>query len=204
MLERVQNGYVLEEGATLTEEQQQRFEEIKNYPAGFIPDYEAYILDGSMPSEFDEEDAKRIKEKVEELKKRKNHYETMKNKLEEAGENEISTTDTDARLMSNNNGSVEVAYNVQTAVDSKHKLIIAFDVINQANDLGCLSPLALQVKQFVECETIEMLADKGYYQTVCRPHDNVPMTMLSEEKPGLRRPHKIDEGLESSIISLKF
>jgi transposase len=110
---------------------------------------------------------KEIEEKIEELKKRKNRYETMKKELEETGEHEISTTDSDARLMSNNNGSVEVAYNVQTAVDSKHKLIITFDVLNQANDLGCLSPLALEVKQFLECETLEMLADKGYYQTDC-------------------------------------
>lgn len=69
--------------------------------------------------------------------------------------------------MSNNNGAVDVSYNVQTAVDSKHKLIIDFAVINQANDLGCLSPMALQVKQFFECETIDMLADKGYYQADC-------------------------------------
>jgi len=59
MLERVQNGYALKEGVTLTEEQQQRYKEIKNYPAGFIPDYEQYITDGSMPSEYDEEGNKR-------------------------------------------------------------------------------------------------------------------------------------------------
>ena len=59
MLERVQNGYALKEGVTLTEEQQQRYKEIKNYPAGFMPDYEQYILDGSMPSPVDEEGNKK-------------------------------------------------------------------------------------------------------------------------------------------------
>ena len=59
MLKRIQNGYQLEEGVTLNKEQQERFDEIKNYPAGFMPDYEQYILDGSMPSEFDEEGNKR-------------------------------------------------------------------------------------------------------------------------------------------------
>jgi transposase len=121
--------------------------------------------------EFEKADTKlseeEIKAKIEELEKRKNRYETMKKELEETGENELSTTDPDARLMSNNKGSVEVSYNVQTAVDSKHKLIIDFAVITQANDLGCLSPMALQVKQFLECETIDMLADKGYYQADC-------------------------------------
>ena len=108
-----------------------------------------------------------IKEKIEELKKRKNRYESMGKELEEGEKNEISTTDPDARLMSNNNGTVDVSYNVQTAVDSKHKLIIDFEVITQPHDLGCLSPMALQVKHFLECETIDMLADKGYYNVDC-------------------------------------
>ncbi len=59
MLIRVRNGYELEEEVTLTEDQQERFEEIKNFPAGFIPDYEQYVLDGSMPSPIDEEGNKR-------------------------------------------------------------------------------------------------------------------------------------------------
>ena len=59
MLKRIQNGYQLEEGVTLNKEQQERFDEIKNFPAGFSIDYEQYILDGSMPSEFDEEGNKR-------------------------------------------------------------------------------------------------------------------------------------------------
>ena len=59
MLKRINNSYTLEEGVGLTEEQQKRFEEIKSLPAGFIPDYEQYITDGSMPSEYDEEGNKR-------------------------------------------------------------------------------------------------------------------------------------------------
>lgn len=108
-----------------------------------------------------------IKERIEELRKRKNRYAAMEEELERDKKNEISTTDPDARLMSNNNGAVDVSYNVQTAVDSKHKLIVTFEVITQPNDLGYLSPLALQVKHFLECETIDMLADKGYYHVDC-------------------------------------
>lgn len=110
---------------------------------------------------------KEIKEKIEALKKRKDRYEQMEEQLEESGESEISTTDPDSRLMSSGDGKVDVSYNVQTAVDSKHKLIVEFEVTTQPNDLGYLSPLALQVKQFLECETLDMLADKGYYQADC-------------------------------------
>lgn len=59
MLKRIQNGYELKEDVELTKEQQERFNEIQNYPAGFMPDYEAYITDGSMPSDFDEDGNKR-------------------------------------------------------------------------------------------------------------------------------------------------
>ncbi len=59
MLRRVSNGYELEEGTNLTEEQQSRFETIKDFPAGFMSDYEQYIQDGSFPSHLDEEGNKR-------------------------------------------------------------------------------------------------------------------------------------------------
>ena len=59
MLKRINNGYELTEGITLTKEQQERFDEIKSLPAGFMPDYEQYIFDGSMPSPVDEEGNKK-------------------------------------------------------------------------------------------------------------------------------------------------
>lgn len=71
-------------------------------------------------------DAKKIQERIQELKNRKQKYEQYKNQLQESGQNEISTTDPDARLMSNNNNNVDVSYNVQTTVDAKQKLIVDF------------------------------------------------------------------------------
>lgn len=59
MLEYNSTGYGLEEGVILTAEQQERFEQIKTLAPGFMPDYEAYILDGSMPSEVDDQGGKR-------------------------------------------------------------------------------------------------------------------------------------------------
>ncbi len=61
MLIRVRGGYEVKEEVTLTEGQQERFEAIRSFPAGFIPDYEAYITDGSFPDpdEVDEEGNKR-------------------------------------------------------------------------------------------------------------------------------------------------
>ncbi len=124
-------------------------------------------LDGN--DEVEKEDlklsAEELQEKLDQLKKRKETYEGYAEKLEE--EKEISTTDPDSRLMSNNNNSVEVSYNVQTAVDSKNKLIVDFKVTNQPNDFGQLSPMALSVKEFFSVSSLDMLADKGYYQFDC-------------------------------------
>jgi transposase len=56
----------------------------------------------------------------------------------------------------------EVCYNVQTAVDSKHKLIIANDVTSDPGDRDWLSPMALQAKAVLGC-TFDAVADVGYY-----------------------------------------
>jgi hypothetical protein len=124
--------------------------------------------------ELDEEDtievcdrkpnASEIKERLQQLKDRKKKYEEYKEQLDRTGENEISTTDPDARLMCNNNNNVDVSYNVQTTVDSKHKLILDFKVSQKPNDLGELDNMALRVKKLFDGKEFEVLADKGYYK----------------------------------------
>ena len=108
-------------------------------------------------------DAREITERIQQLKDRKEKYQQYMRKLKQSGENEISTTDPDSRLMVNNN-HVEVSYNVQTTVDAKHKLIADFKVTQKPNDLGQLAPMALRAKRLFGNKTFEVLADKGYYQ----------------------------------------
>jgi len=109
-------------------------------------------------------DLKEIKERIEELKNRKVKYENYKKDLEEKGENEISATDPDSRLMSNSNNNVDVSYNVQTTVDEKHKLIADFKVTQNPNDLGELDNMALRAKKLFGGKEFEVVADKGYYK----------------------------------------
>ena len=108
-------------------------------------------------------EAKEITERIQQLKDRKEKYQQYQRKLKQSGENEISTTDPDSRLMTNNN-RVEVSYNVQTTVDAKHKLIADFKVTCKPNDLGQLAPMALRAKRLFGNKTFEVLADKGYYK----------------------------------------
>lgn len=109
-------------------------------------------------------DAKEINQRIQELRERKVIYEGMKEKLKETGRNEISTTDPDARLMSNNNGNVDVSYNVQTTVDDKHSLIADFKISQKPNDLGELDNMALRAKKLFGGKDFDVLADKGYYK----------------------------------------
>ena len=108
-------------------------------------------------------DVNTITERIQQLKDRKEKYESYQRKLKQSGENEISTTDPDSRLMVNNN-RVEVSYNVQTTVDAKHKLIADFKVIQKPNDLGELDNMAMRAKKLFGNKTFEVLADKGYYK----------------------------------------
>ena len=57
----------------------------------------------------------------------------------------------------------EVCYNVQSAVDAKHKLIVAHDVVNAVNDLQQLSGMAKEAREILGVGRIEAVADKGYY-----------------------------------------
>ncbi len=108
--------------------------------------------------------ATEIKQRIQELKARKEKYEGYKEELTQTGENEISTTDPDARLMCNNNNNVDVSYNVQTTVDAKHKMIADFKVTQKPNDLGELDNMAVRAKRLFGGKDFEALADKGYYK----------------------------------------
>ena len=66
--------------------------------------------------------AAEITEIVKGLTARKERYQKFAKELAETGETQKSLTDADSRLMKTKDG-VEVCYNVQTAVDSKHKLV---------------------------------------------------------------------------------
>jgi transposase len=83
-------------------------------------------------------------------------------KLETSGQTQLSQTDPDARLLSKN-GRVVAGYNVQIAVDDKHKLIVASEVVNDGNDTGQLHAMAKAAKEEMGVTTLAALADTGYY-----------------------------------------
>jgi transposase len=113
-----------------------------------------------------------IQETLRLLAERRTQYEAYTLQLKEAAQSgcpteelQISTIDPDARAMAFKKNHTEVGYNIQTAGDAKHKLIIHFDVTN-VNDNNALSDLAITTKDILhikEGETYNALADTGYH-----------------------------------------
>jgi transposase len=75
---------------------------------------------------------------------------------------QISVTDPDTRRMHTGNGNV-VGYNAQLAVDAKHKLIAADDVTSDVTDYRQLANVALEARENLQAQQLEVVADKGYY-----------------------------------------
>jgi hypothetical protein len=71
------------------------------------------------------------------LSNKRGRYGAMLKQLERTGEDQISLTDPDSRAMAAHT-RVAVGYNVQVAVDAKHKLIVEQEVTNQVVDMGLL------------------------------------------------------------------
>src|SRR6516164_2408786 len=83
-------------------------------------------------------------------------------KLADSGDGQLSRTDPDARLLAKH-GQIVAGYNVQIAVDDKHKLIVASEVVNDGNDSGQLHAMAQAAKQALGVAALTAVADTGYY-----------------------------------------
>jgi transposase len=103
-----------------------------------------------------------VKQKLARLEQNKIKYELLRTELEQSGEPQVSTTDTDARALLVQGQVVEICYNQQAAVDSKHKLVVATHTINK-NDRNALHTIALEAKVNLQVESITAISDKGYH-----------------------------------------
>jgi len=106
----------------------------------------------------------RIKEKLEKLKSEMDKLAAIERQVLAAPDQQISLTDPDSRSMATSGrGSGVVGYNVQTAVDTEHHLIVAHEVTNVGNDTAHLSNIACQAKAALGVEKLEAVADRGYF-----------------------------------------
>jgi transposase len=132
--------------------------ELEERIEGFLKELdEADEQDGRPPQLSAEE----LQAKIEQLQARQEKYQGYLAQMQERGESQLSLTDPDSRSMPKS-PKAAVAYNAQTAVDSKHHLIVAQDVTNEVTDRNQLSPMALQAKETLGVDHFKAVADMGY------------------------------------------
>jgi transposase len=127
---------------------------------------------------------KNIQEKIARLTQNKIKYELLEEQLKSSGEPQVSTTDPDARALLVQGQVVEVSYNIQAAVDSKHNLVVATHTINR-NDKNALSAIAIEAKENLAVETFTALVDKGYHNgreiEICKNNNIITIVAVPEQ-----------------------
>ncbi len=102
--------------------------------------------------------------KLNELTSKQANLNKILEELTQSGNGQLSRTDPDARLLFKRGAKI-AGYNIQTAVDDRHHLIIASDVTNDGNDQKQLYPMAKLSKTTLGVDKLTVLADAGYYET---------------------------------------
>jgi transposase len=103
-----------------------------------------------------------LEQKLQQLRERKGQYAEYIAEMTRSQRKEIFPADPESRSQKR----VGVGYNVQVAVDAKHDLIVAPEVVQAANDLGQLSGMAQAARDVLEVETLKIVADAGYHEAM--------------------------------------
>ena len=135
-----------------------------------------------------ESSAVRLEEKIAKLKTQMKELQAIEIQLNESPDKQVSLTDPDSRSMMTR-GTGIVGYNVQTAVDTQHHLIVAHEVTNVGSDRDQLSSMAKQACEAMASDALSVVADRGYFKSeqILACHDAgitayVPKLMTSGAK----------------------
>ena len=105
----------------------------------------------------------------------------VERRMDHSGETQVSLTDPDARAMATTSRKPRVVgYNVQSAVETKHHLIVAHEVTNLGYDRDALAMMARAAREVMSSDEIEAIADKGYYkgeEIVACEEAGIPVTV---------------------------
>jgi transposase len=122
--------------------------------------------DRQEPTEALAAKATRLKEKLAKLKAEMAKLAAYEKQMLASSDQQISLTDPDSRSMATSGrGSGVVGYNVQVAVETEHHLIVTHEVTNSGSDRAQLANVAKQAKRVLETETLEAVADRGYFNS---------------------------------------
>jgi transposase len=140
---------------------QRRMEEIESSINRYLTDLDT--ADRQEPA-VAQARTERLQDKIAALKSQMQALREIEVQLNETPDKQISLTDPDARSMKTR-GTGIVGYNVQTAVDTKHHLIVAHEVTNDGIDRDKLSSMATQARQAMGIKDLTAVADRGYFKS---------------------------------------
>ncbi len=138
-----------------------RIEQVEAAIAGYLQD-----LDTADRQEGDavEARAERLKDKITVLRAQMQALKAMEAEVAASPDGQVSLTDPDARSMATSGrGSGIVGYNVQSAVDAEHHLIVAHDVVMTGSDRQQLASISEKAKAAMGADALDVLADRGYF-----------------------------------------
>lgn len=108
----------------------------------------------------------RASRKLAHLQKEAGRYRSIEERMDATGETQVSLSDPDAKSMTTTPRMPKViGYNVQTAVEAKHHLIVAHEVTTFGYDRDALSSMAIAAREAMGADKIEAIADKGYFKS---------------------------------------
>jgi len=139
---------------------QRRMEEIESSISRYLTDLDT--ADRQEPA-VAQVRTERLQDKITALKAQLKALKVIEVQLEATPDKQISLTDPDARSMKTR-GTGIVGYNVQTAVDAKHHLIVAHEVTNIGIDRDQLTSMAKQARAAMGAEELTAIADRGYFK----------------------------------------
>jgi hypothetical protein len=99
-------------------------------------------LDSADEEQHSPQTIKATQETISNLKQKFAELKILEKEVKDHPEKQISTTEPDSRLMKTQGMTRVVSYNRQSAVDTKHHLIVAHEVTN-TTDRGQLCPTAI-------------------------------------------------------------
>jgi transposase len=106
----------------------------------------------------------RLQDKIDALKQQMEQLKQIEVQMNASPDNQVSLSDPDARSMKNREGGI-VGYNVQTAVDAQHHLIVAHEVTNEGVDRDQLAAMAEKAKAALGASELTVVADRGYFKS---------------------------------------
>jgi hypothetical protein len=116
----------------------------------------------------------------------------------EAPDKQLSLTDADARSMKTRGGGI-AGYDVQTAVDAEHHLIVSHEATNHGSDRHQLTTMASQAREALGVDELTAVADRGYDKS-----EEIPACEQAGISALLPRPRTSDKRLKGLFERERF